>query len=384
MEPILSTILQFSSKSPSSKNAKSALVLALDEEARLKTLQTLVKIKRTLKITSETQGDNTKKCYFQSKKKSFKEYMEEAKQFREVDQGLRELQRLQEIKRANQYKINRLQGTKKAPQIPVKTQAKGFSKLENQKLLMEILDIFKAHNVCKQKRRLGSRKHSRRYYRGFDLLEPQSPLNMNTDSLKDLLINILYETSTASKPSLRPVQLPIKIFQPLYESSGSPLNTSKLNYSSEDLQMIIEVILGDNELKEFFHDLIADKGVGGVSEGMEMTKPVSETRVKTTKKNNSTKNKFCLKFQNERLLSSSGFRKCGQTSYSLFSQQSRAGTASISAIRKRRRERLDHTRKDFKKQPAFEEKKKKNVKSTLRDGKLMIKRGRFRGRSQAL
>lgn len=62
------------------------------------------------------------------------------------------------------------------------------------------------------------------------------------------------------------------------------MNISKLNYSSEDLQMIIDAILSDNELKEFFHDLIVDKGVGGVNEGMEMTKPVSETRVKINKK----------------------------------------------------------------------------------------------------
>lgn len=45
-----------------------------------------------------------------------------------------------------------------------------FSNKENQELLMEIMNMFKEHNVCKQKRRFGSRKQSRRHYRDFNLL----------------------------------------------------------------------------------------------------------------------------------------------------------------------------------------------------------------------
>ena len=110
-----------------------------------------------------------------------------------------------------------------------------------------------------------------------------------------------------------------------HSNSGSPTSMQK-SASPDDIQAIIDMILGDNELKEFFHDLI-------INEGTVTTKPMSQPRMEI--KQEFSDNKFSLPFKNERLMSSSGSRKFGQTLFPLFFNHSRATTASTSAIRKR-------------------------------------------------
>mmetsp|Transcript_3111 Transcript_3111/g.2587 ORF Transcript_3111/g.2587 Transcript_3111/m.2587 type:complete len:163 (+) Transcript_3111:873-1361(+) len=120
------------------------------------------------------------------------------------------------------------------------------------------------------------------------------------------------------------------------EQSSTPLSKLPLSYTHEDLNIIIDTILKDQELKEFFYDLI-------INEQMISSIPLSLNK-EITAQNSVCDNEtnFSIPLNKERLKSSTGERKYGQQLYPRFFKDARAVTANTSAVRQRKMRQLSN------------------------------------------